>query len=105
MAKRYELEAAYYQGLREMNGMDDDVARDLGFVTSPEEFEATLESHKPLNQPTSAEIARAEASAYYTSEFHLTGPIELSPEEKDRNNIAIAGIRANLKAEKERRGQ
>jgi hypothetical protein len=54
MTQRYELEAAYYKGLREMNGMDPEVAQDLGFVTSPEEFEATLQSHTQISPRTAA---------------------------------------------------
>jgi hypothetical protein len=66
MTKLHELEAAYYHGLREMNGMDPEVARDLGFVTNPEEFEATLESHKHIN----ARVETREASHQANVELH-----------------------------------
>jgi hypothetical protein len=68
MTKRYELEAAYFQGLREMNGMDPDVARDLGFVTNPDEFEATLDSHKQINPRV---VAREASHQTNVKDFHL----------------------------------
>lgn len=39
MVQKYELDAVYYQGLREMGDVDAAVAEDLGIPTSPESFE------------------------------------------------------------------
>jgi hypothetical protein len=48
MAQQHELNAAYYQGLREMNGVDPAVAEDLGIPMSPEASDRHVESGRQV---------------------------------------------------------
>jgi hypothetical protein len=48
MTTRHEIEAAYYQGLRE--GFDSEVAEDLGIPASPEAYERHLASAKEMTE-------------------------------------------------------
>jgi len=43
MVKQHELEAAYYHGLRAIGDVDPEVARDLGYDVTPDDFEASIE--------------------------------------------------------------
>ena len=94
-AERHELEAAYYKGLQEMNGMDPEVARDLGFVTNPDEFEATLASHE--NTSPAADARRADhlknIELYHTQtdEQRAWKP---TPEEQASSDVSIKQARA-----------
>lgn len=44
MTTKHELDAAYYQGLHEMDGIDPEVAEDLGIPMSPESYESHVAS-------------------------------------------------------------
>lgn len=101
MAEQHELEAAYFHQLRQIGDMDGDVARDLGYLTSPEEFEATLVSHQQFKQPTAAEQARQADYSYYQKEFHLSGNNTLTDEQLAINKRGIAAARA-FRTSKER---
>jgi hypothetical protein len=50
MAKEHEIESAYYQGRREMRGIDPEVAEDLGIPASPEAYERHLASAKEMTE-------------------------------------------------------
>lgn len=80
MVQRHELEAAYFHDLRAQEGMDPEVARDLGYVTSPEDFDSSLENANAVKRAMSsstgylapyAELTRAQPEPIRTTE-HLT---------------------------------
>ena len=80
MAQNHELRAAYFHDLRAQEGMDADVARDLGYVTSPEDFDRSIESAQAVKRAMGsstdylapyAELTRAQPEPVRTEE-HLT---------------------------------
>ena len=59
MTSKYELEAAYYQGLREMGGVDPEVAEDLGIPMSPESYESHVASSHEVQAALATTARRA----------------------------------------------
>lgn len=106
MVKQYQIDGAYYSGLRE--GFDPEVGDDLGIPMDPDTVEKQIQSAKVVNgligqaslsqqveilDPTTQ--ARAEAHEYYTEEFRLTGPRPPStPEEKSVFTAGMSKVRA-----------
>jgi hypothetical protein len=106
MVKQYQIDSAYYSGLRE--GFDPEVAEDLGIPMDPDTVEKQIASAKRVNSligrtgiSQQVEIvdpsvqARQEAHEYYTQEFRLTGPRAPStPQEKIIFNAGMTEVRA-----------
>jgi hypothetical protein len=55
MTQQHEINEAYYQGLREMNGVDPAVAEDLGIPMSPE----AMDRHVAAGHEVDDALARA----------------------------------------------
>lgn len=97
MVQRHELEAAYYHDLRAQEGMDPEVARDLGYLTSPEDFEAAINPAITNIDLSTTNVARQAAHDYYTEEFKLTGPVGLTEQDRVRNRTGSAAARLAIR--------
>lgn len=92
---QYDLEAAYYAGLRGFQG-DPEVAEDLGIATSPESFMSHLESAKTVKG------ALGEAATQNTVEvlqqgINLGNYAAVLPTQKEINRLGVERVRKALK--------
>lgn len=98
MPKQYEIDAAYYQGLRE--GFDPEVAEDLGIPTTPESVTvhtasaqkvAELTGSLVIEETTQIDNGRQE----WIDSMHLTRPsasgplLRATPEQRSSTSAAV----------------
>jgi hypothetical protein len=93
----HEITAAYYHGLRELGGMDEATAEELGISADPETAERHVRAGREVADILSAHdtsvVEPDTGRERWLASFHLdTGPIHRTPEQREtyRNGANLA---------------
>lgn len=109
MSKQHEIEAAYFQGLREANGADPEIMEDLGIPMSPETMDLQLKSARHIAHiiGESGALPKRDTRSEWIDSQHLTHPSTDYPQvpyktadQKAVHTANVNKLRSNIKPTK-----